>query len=298
MRGMVVIATTEGLRVPGSPDVTALEGRSVSALAASSDGLWAVVDGRAIWSGRDGDWHDVAHVGESALQCLLPTDAGVLAGTANAHLVRLADGVVETLEGFEGAPGRRQWFTPWGGPPAVRSMAAGADGEVYANVHVGGILRSDDDGASWRPTIDIRTDVHQVITVPGRPGLVLAAAAVGLATSEDGGGSWSVARDGLAASYCRALAVCGDTVLLTASEGPRGRRVAVYRRRLDADGPFEKCTAGLPEWFDRNIDTGCLVATDDLAAFGTDDGRVFVSRDAGATWATAASGLPRILALA
>ena len=38
----------------------------------------------------------------------------------------------------------------------MRTIAAGAEGELYVNVHVGGILRSDDDGASWRPTIDIR----------------------------------------------------------------------------------------------------------------------------------------------
>ncbi len=293
---MIMIATSDGLRAPGA-GTSALRGHSISALDAPADGLLAVVDETAIWSLGPGGWDEAARVHGPALRCLLSADAGVLAGTADAHLVRVADGAAETVEGFERAPGRREWFTPWGGPPAVRSLAAGADGELYANVHVGGILRSDDDGASWRPTIDIRSDVHQVLAAADRPGLVLAAAAVGLAMSEDGGASWSFARDGLAASYCRAVAVAGETVLLTASEGPRGRRAGVYRRRLGADGPFERCTEGLPEWFDGNIDTGCLAASDDLAALGTHDGRVFVSRDAGSTWAVAASGLPPVRAV-
>ena len=195
--------------------------------------------------------------------------------------------------GFERAPGRGDWFTPWGGPPAVRTIAAGAEGELYVNVHVGGILRSDDEGASWRPTIDIRSDVHQVLAVPGRPGLVLAATGVGTATSEDGGASWSFAHGGLAGRYCRAVALAGDTVLLSASAGPRGGEAAVYRRPLGADGPFQRCTDG----FERNIDTGCLAADGELAAFGTEDGRVFVSRDAGASWTLEASGLPAVQAL-
>ena len=91
----------------------------------------------------------------------------------------------------------------------MRTIAAGAQGELYVNVHVGGILRSDDDGASWRPTIDIRSDVHEVLAVPGRPALVPAATGVGAATSEDGGASWSFAHDGLSGRYCRAVTLAG-----------------------------------------------------------------------------------------
>jgi hypothetical protein len=289
---MVVIATADGVRTLEAPGSSELAGRSVSALAPSERGLWALVDG-AVWSRGNGAWAEAGRVDGPPLRCLLPRGDGVLAGTAEAHLVRLAGGDAETLAGFEAAPGRGEWFTPWGGPPDVRSMAAGSEGELYANVHVGGILRSDDDGASWRPTIDIRSDVHQVLAPPGRPGLVLAATAVGLATSEDGGESWSFAREGLAASYCRAVALCGESVLLTASEGPGGRAAAVYRRPLGADGAFERCT----DWFDRNIDTGRLAADGELAAFGTEDGRVFTSADVGATWTLAASGLPRVQAV-
>ncbi len=221
---MIAIATEDGVRTPEALGVSELGGHAVSALAAAGGDLWALVDQAAVWRRRDGEWAELAADTTPRLRCLLPRDGGALAGTAEAHLVRVGPGAVAPLDGFERAPGRGDWFTPWGGPPAVRTLAAGAAGELYVNVHVGGILRSDDEGAAWRPTIDIRSDVHQVLAVPGRPGLVLAATALGMATSEDGGASWSFAHDGLAGRYCRAVALAGDTVLLSASQRPAGRR--------------------------------------------------------------------------
>ena len=134
-------------------------------------------------------------------------------------------------------------------------------------MHVGGILHTEDRGNSWNPTIDIDADVHQVATTEE---LVLAACAGGLAISADRGATWTMRSEGLDAPYSRAVAVCGDAVLVSASNGPRGGRAAVYRGALGG-GSFERCTAGLPEWFDDNIDTYCLDALNDgsFAAFGT-----------------------------
>jgi photosystem II stability/assembly factor-like uncharacterized protein len=170
-------------------------------------------------------------------------------------------------------------------------MAAGAEA-VYVNVHVGGILGSLDGGLSWTPTeLDIDTDVHQVVATDH---LVLAALGHGgLARSNDGGQSWTVTSDGLHASYCRAVAVSDQTVLLSASTGPRTRQGALYRGSIAGD-TFERCHKGLPEWFPSNIDTGCLALDGTNAAFGTDDGRVFVSTDTGGSWTQTAAGLPGI----
>ena len=73
-------------------------------------------------------------------------------------------------------------------------------------------------------------------------------------------------------------------MLLTVSNGPRGGRAAIYRTALEPGSAFERCTRGLPDWFDGNIDTGCLSALDDTAVFGTVDGEVYVSEDAGSSW--------------
>jgi hypothetical protein len=59
---------------------------------------------------------------------------------------------------------------------------------------------------------------------------------------------------------------------------------------------FERCTQGLPAWFETNIDSLCLDAFPDgsLAAFGTQGGRLFTSSDQGMTWSAAADHLPEI----
>ena len=115
------------------------------------------------------------------------------------------------------------------------------------------------------------------------------------ALSSDRGVGWTFRREGLEARYSRAVAVCGEAVLLSTSSGPRGGRAAVYRGDL-AGGPLERSRGGLPGWFDDNIDTYWLDALPDgsFAAFGTSAGAVFVSEDAGTTWAELVSGLPPI----
>ena len=160
------------------------------------------------------------------------------------------------------------------------------------NVHVGGILRTDGSG-TWTPTIDVDADVHQVTTAEG---IVLAACAGGLAVSTDRGVTWTYRTDGLDARYSRAVAVCGDAVLVSASTGPRGGNAAVYRAGLGG-GTFERCAAGLPSSFDDNIDTGCLAANGSLVVFGTDDGRVYRSLDSGAHWSLVTKGLSTITAI-
>jgi len=260
---------------------TELDGRQVTALG----GDLALVEGRAVW--RNGGWVGDPLDGPLAT-CVLPVDGGALVGTAEGHLVRLPAG--ERLASFDEAPGREAWYTPWGGPADVRSLAAGPDGTLYVNVHVGGILRSGDGGATWEPTLDIDLDVHQVIVADD--GTVLAATAQGLAVSADRGDTWDVIDDGLPATYARAVAVAGDTVLLSVSTGPEGHRAAVYRRPLHANEPFRRSSVGLPGTFPGNVDTFCLVGAGSVAALGTFAGRVYLSDDAGASWATVAAGPP------
>ena len=50
----------------------------------------------------------------------------------------------------------------------------------------------------------------------------------------------------------------------------------VYRRAIDGTGQFERCTDGLPEWFDDNVDTFCLAASGGSAA--NDDDRTVTLR--------------------
>lgn len=293
------VGTRDGLVAIGSPAGKTLAGHAVTALARADGGWWAVVDRRGICRSRGGDeWEQVAAVEDGKAHCLLPVPGGLLVGTSAARMLRLEDGGLRAVEPFDRVEGRDAWHTPWGGPPDTRSLCADACGKLYANVHVGGVVRSDDAGRTWRQTrLDIKADVHQVIAHPG--GSLLVAASWGFGESADGGDTWQWQNRGLHARYLRAVATSNGTVFVTASRGPRGGEAAVYRRPLEGDR-FEKCGAqgGLPEWFDDNIDTHCLAASDSLVAFGTRTGSVYVSRDHGATWDQVARQLSPVECLA
>lgn len=297
----MLVGTGTGLveLTDGQVGPTHLAGRPVGALIDDESGWWALVGDHEVWHGSSEgrDWRLQA-TADQRLTCLAPGPTGVLVGTAGAHLLRLADGRLETVAGFDEVAGRDRWYTPWGGPPDTRSLAHDGEGTTYANVHVGGIVASADGSRSWRPTgIDIDADVHQVLAGAG-PGLVLAACADGLAVSDDAGATWRIDDDGLHATYSRAVAVAGDTVVVSASTGPGGDRSGLYRRPLGATGPFERCSRGLPAWFEGNIDTGCLAATGDTVAFAAGDGSIFVSTDGGASFDEAATGMDDVTFMA
>jgi hypothetical protein len=291
----LLIGTDKGLLefdgVDALPDQQLGE-RDVTALAVREDQLWAIAE-RSSLLRRDatGAWTEVRSRGADELTCVVASEHGVFVGTEEAHVLRLDGDDLVPVDGFERVEGRGEWYTPWGGPPAVRSLAADRADRLHANVHVGGIPRSTDGGTSWEPTIDIDSDVHQVVAHPREPDVVLAAGAVGLAISDDGGETWRIEAEGLHSTYARAVAVVDDAILVTASNGPRGGRAALYRTTA---GPrLEKCTEGLPEWFEGNIDSGWLAAAGSTAAFAAAGGRLFASEDAGETWKEIADGLPR-----
>jgi hypothetical protein len=281
----ILVGTDHGLRsLDGGVD--RLTGQPVIAVS----GQWVLVGDRQLVPLASGV--EVKVEGPRAL-CLLEVGERLYVGTAEARLFAGPSTTAELapVESFDRIETRDEWYTPWGAPPDTRSLAAGADGTLFVNVHVGGVWRAVDD--RWVEVISVDSDAHQVAADTER-GAVVAAAAVGFGRSLDGGATWDWTTDGLHASYCRAVAIAGDTTLVTASTGPGSHHGAIYRRPLRDDGPFEKCQAGLPEWFPFNLDTSQLAASGDRAVLGTADGRVFRSADAGATWELIAAELPPV----
>lgn len=286
-------------------------------LVGTADGLWSLPDRKVRYPGERidaiaGGWvlsdgvrlrHGRKTIepttNDHRINCVLPGEGEVLLGTAAAGLYRLdlATGKVDRDRRFDHAPGRGEWYTPWGGPPDVRSADRGPDDTTYVNVHVGGVVRSSPDSPTWRDTMDIDSDVHQVIAHPHRPGVALAATAVGLAITVDGAETWEFRTDGLHGDYCRAVAVDGDTVLVSVATSFAGRKAAVYRTDLGG-GPLQRCRDGLPSWFSTNVNTACLAAADGVAVIGDENGTVYMSADYGETWEIAAEGLPEITCVA
>ncbi len=244
MSNTLYVGTEDGLHTLNGDAAVPIEGRKVSHVTRADDGWYALVDRSEVWRSTDGsDWSALATVENRTLNCVISVGRDVYVGTSNAHLYKMHDGGFQQVETFDGTEGHETWHTPWGGPPDVRSMSAHPSGTVFANVHVGGIPRSSDGGATWEPTVPVESDVHEVFCDPDS-GMVLAAAAIGLGVSDDGGATWRWDSDGVHGRYIRAAAVAGDTVLASASTGPYTDRGAVYRKALWRLGPVPEVRAG------------------------------------------------------
>jgi hypothetical protein len=162
---------------------------------------------------------------------------GRLEGFEGPHL-RL-DG--ELVEGFE-AIDRSDFYDPRGGDAYAFSVAATSTAWFVA-VHVGGLWRSTDRGATWAQVVPTKADVHHVIADEDE--VVVVAAAAGVAVSSDGGATFEPWRtDGLAHGYCTAVARSGAVLVVGSSDGPFGETV-LYRGALDGGG-FERTGAELP----------------------------------------------------
>ncbi|MGC9992268.1 MAG: hypothetical protein ABSD52_07740 [Candidatus Cybelea sp.] len=277
--------------------------RAVRGLVADGQGrVLAIVGGHSIYRrSSDGEWTEIAK-SEFELSCCVPIADAVFVGTDDARILRVdPDGTLQFLPDFDTVEGRDKWYAGaivvdgklMGPPLGVRSMAATCDGAVLlVNIHVGGIPRSTDAGLTWRPTIDIESDVHQVCAHPSRPDLVIAAAAKGLCVSRDAGATWTIEDRGLHAPHCSAVAFGRNDIFVSASTDPFGPQGAVYRRPIDGNGPLQPLGGGMPKWIAGKADTDCIATRDSMVAVIDQSGRLYVSHDDGASWSHSPDRLP------
>jgi hypothetical protein len=271
-----------------------LSGKAVAGMAHDgSGGALGIVGGNSLCR-RDanGEWLTIA-TGDFGLVCCVALAASIYVGTDEAQVLKVRGRSFERLEGFNHVAGRERWYAGTAlidgrlvGPPlGVRSMTATCDRTaILANVHVGGIPRSADQGATWHPTIDVDADVHQVCAHPTRPELVIAAAASGLCVSRDAGTTWSIEQEGLHAPYCSAVGFVGDNIFVSASTDPFAEHGALYHRPIDDQRPLRRAAGGLPAWFDGRVATDGIAARGPLAAITDSGGNCYLSENAGRTW--------------
>jgi hypothetical protein len=212
----------------------------------------------------------------------------ILIGAEGPHIFQYGGDSVTQIESFAQLDCRENFYTPWGGPASVRSFAHTDDGYLYADIHVGSIMRSPDRGNTWEPvTPDLHEDVHQVITRSADPDTVYANTADAVYISEDRGASWGHRDTGLPYSYGRAIAVHpddGDCLLASVSRGPHGDADGRLYRSEDRGRTWSHVSAGFPESTTGNIDTFQIAYTNDARCWATVDHDLYVSEDRGETW--------------
>ena len=318
-----------------------LEGREVyfAMRDARSGRLWAATRHR-VWGAHlhasddeGASWHtlDAAPTGGDggaleAIWTLTPGPAGepglLYAGVEPAGLFVTRDSGAswQPLRGLNEHASRATW-QPMGGGLALSDVIVDPRDarRVTVAVSAGGVYRTDDGGASWRPLnrgvrACFQPDefpasgqcVHKLIAHPAMPDRLYQQNHCGTYRSDDAGESWVDVTRGLPSDYGYALALDPHDadvafVVPEASSHMRtvvGGRLRVYRTE-DAGATWLPLTSGLPQ---TNAYVSVLregLASDALDPsglyLGTTTGHLFASRDRGESWLPLAGFLPGIL---
>ena len=273
---------TDHGKAPHGAMVSLSNGQTV--VSALSDGTLLVLSGdteKRIPTGIEDPIASLLVVREEPLTLLIGTDEG-------AYVYRLVgeQGPAERVVAFDALECRKEWYTPWGGPPAVRTLAKTQDGFCYADIHVGSIMRSNDEGISWEPvTPELHKDVHQVATSPVDNHRVYANTQNGVYVSTDRGHSWENRIEGLPRRYGTGIAVHPtdpDLLIATVQNGPRGG--GAWLCRSDNGGAtWIELNDQLIESIDR-ISTGYITFTSDGTAWAVIGKTLYIGKDRATDW--------------
>jgi hypothetical protein len=186
-------------------------------------------------------------------------------------------------------------------------------------ISTGGVYRTDDGGASWRPrNVGVRAEflpekypeygqcVHKVVHHPGQPGRLYLQNHWGLYRTDDWGDSWTDMANGVPSDFGFAMASHPRdpaSVYIVPLESdlfrcvPKGK-LRVYRTR-DAGASWTPKSKGLPQRgaFETVLRDSLTTDTENPAGiyFGTRNGKLFGSSDEGESWRRIADGLPSIV---
>ena len=205
------------------------------------------------------------------------------AGTEPAAIFVSHDGAATWQECPEVAQLRdaHRWSLPYS-PEAgcVRGFAFHGR-RAYAAVEVGGALRSDDGGTTWRLLGGgLHPDVHSIAVHPSSPDLVFAPTGGGFYHSADGGETW----ERLYTCYCRASwldpADPGHLILGPADSVDRNGRIEETR---DGGRAWRPASTGLDAPWRRHMVERFVQVGDDLIAV-LSNGELFAAPLATLEW--------------
>ncbi|MCW4041031.1 MAG: hypothetical protein NWE83_09815 [Candidatus Bathyarchaeota archaeon] len=292
----MIIATSSTVyalkRARSVPDLLHTDLSIRRALEAQETHIIALTDGSLLLRTRNETRQVSTNIPDriDALCLLQERPLHLLIGTTPPHIYRLQeDGTANLCTGFEALPVRSEWYTPWGGPPAVRSFAATTDGCVYADIHVGSIMRSPDQGHTWEPvTPTLHNDVHEVATTPASDNHVAANTYLSVYISADRGKTWHHRSNALQNRYGRGIAINpkdSSIMLCGVSDGPTGTNVhgQLYYSE-NAGVAWHHVSQGFPPSTRQNIDTFHIAYMDEHTAWVADEDKLYLSQDQGQTW--------------
>ena len=228
-------------------EITSLAIQGEVGLAGTTEGVYVTRDGGENWS-LDSDEITTPHICWVSIH---PQDPRYLyAGSepANIFTKQIDDEAWQRVDIVSKLRDENDWFMPYSPNAGCVRGFAFHDNRVYAAVEVGGLLFSDDYGATWslvpgstgQPRRDpepgqLHSDVHSVSTHATSPDYVLAPTGGGFYLSLDGGQNWTKKYD----TYCRAVWVdpmVATHMILGPADG------------VDRGGRIEQTTDGGETW--------------------------------------------------
>src|SRR5919106_5598942 len=299
----------------------------------SNDGgqTWEAVGNEFTYDGVPGthQWYDgTQHPWEFArvwhLEPSLDDPDTVFAGVEDAALFRSVDGgrTWKELSGLRGHETGEQW-QPGAGGLCLHTVLIHPDdpARMVVAISAAGAFRTEDGGETWRPINrglrsqelpdedrEVGHCVHRIAMNPSRPDVLFMQKHWDVMRSDDGGESWHEASGNLPSDFGFPIAVHRnepDTVYVVpitsdSEHYPPDAKLRVYRSRTGGD-EWEALTRGLPQ-------SNCYVnvlrdamAVDSLdpcgVYFGTTGGQVYVSPDAGNSWAPIVRDLPAVVSV-
>jgi photosystem II stability/assembly factor-like uncharacterized protein len=258
------------------------------------------------------------------LEPSLTDPATVYAGVEDAAIFRSTDGGQnwKELPGLRGHGTGPHW-QPGAGGMCLHTIILDPSNpqRIYIAISAAGAFRTDDGGNTWKPinrglrsqyipdpTAEIGHCVHHVAMNPKRPGVLFMQKHWDVMRSDDAGDNWKEVSGNLPTDFGFVIDVHAhepETVYVVPIKSdsehfPLDGKLRVFRSRTGGN-EWEPLTKGLPQ---RDCYVNVLrdaMAVDSLdkcgVYFGTSGGQVYVSADAGDSWAPIVRDLPAVLSV-
>src|ERR1700738_3477651 len=248
----------------------------------------------------------------------------VYAGVEDAALFKSTDGgqswaELPALRTHESASG----WAPGAGGLCLHTILIDPikEDRMFIAISAAGVFRTDDGGASWKPTnkglrsntmpdqdAEVGHCVHRIAMHPSRPNTLFMQKHWDVMRSDDSGDSWREVSGNLPSDFGFPIDVHSHEteriyvgpIKSDSEHYPPSSRLRVYRSRTGGN-EWEGLTRGLPQ---RNCYVNVLrdaMSVDSLEPggiyFGTTGGQVYASPDAGDNWKPIVRDLPAVLSV-
>ena len=248
----------------------------------------------------------------------------VYAGVEDAALFRSSDGgkTWQELAGLRGHGTGPLWQPGAGGMCLHTIILDPSDPKrIFIAISSAGAFRTDDGGKTWRPinhglhslyipdpTAEIGHCVHHVAMHPARPGVLFMQKHWDVMRSDDAGESWREVSGNLPSDFGFPIDVHAhepETIYVVPIKSdsehyPPDGKLRVYRSRTGGN-EWEALTNGLPQrdcYVNVLRDAMAVDALDPCGVyFGTTGGQVYVSANAGDSWAPIVRDLPAVVSV-